>query len=61
MFEDITAHAQDIYTISENVVRSLTCNVLEFPAIKAASTVPPSLAYPTPVMEITGYYEAVSK
>ncbi|KAJ9058684.1 hypothetical protein DSO57_1010024 [Entomophthora muscae] len=42
MFKDIPAHTQGIYTTSENVVRSLTCNDLEFP-----TATPPSLGHPT--------------
>ncbi|KAJ9067286.1 hypothetical protein DSO57_1000869 [Entomophthora muscae] len=46
IFEDIPTRAQDMYATSENVVRSLTCDDLEFPAVKIASVASPSLAHP---------------
>ncbi|KAJ9055794.1 hypothetical protein DSO57_1039515 [Entomophthora muscae] len=47
MFEDIPAHTQGIYTTSENVVRSLTCNDLDLPTAKTVPAAPLSLGHPT--------------
>ncbi|KAJ9062251.1 hypothetical protein DSO57_1012699 [Entomophthora muscae] len=49
IFEDIPGRAQDILTTSENVVRSLACNDLEFPALKPAPSMPPGLFFPMPL------------
>ncbi|KAJ9053931.1 hypothetical protein DSO57_1019567 [Entomophthora muscae] len=44
IFEGIPRRAQDILATSENAVRSLTCNDLEFSALKPAPSTPPGLA-----------------
>ncbi|KAJ9048152.1 hypothetical protein DSO57_1037901 [Entomophthora muscae] len=44
MFEDIPGQAQDILATSENFMISLTCDDLEFPALKPAPSTPPVLA-----------------
>ncbi|KAJ9062354.1 hypothetical protein DSO57_1011705 [Entomophthora muscae] len=51
MFENLPGRAQGILTTSENVVRSLTCNDLEFPALEPVSLTPPSLALSVPPTE----------
>ncbi|KAJ9064501.1 hypothetical protein DSO57_1029952 [Entomophthora muscae] len=47
MFEDIHTCAQGIYTTSENVVRSLTCNDLDLSTTKTVPATPLSLGHPT--------------
>ncbi|KAJ9079719.1 hypothetical protein DSO57_1032585 [Entomophthora muscae] len=49
MFDNIPAHAQGLYTTSENVVRSLTCKDLDLSTAKAVPVTPLSLVHPTPL------------
>ncbi|KAJ9084833.1 hypothetical protein DSO57_1020012 [Entomophthora muscae] len=49
MFEDIPTRAQGIYTTSENVLRSLTCNYLVLSTAKIVSATPLILDHPTPL------------
>ncbi|KAJ9051422.1 hypothetical protein DSO57_1004831 [Entomophthora muscae] len=48
IFEDIPSRTQEIYTTSENVMRSLACDDLEFPVVGTAPTTPPDVPHPMP-------------
>ncbi|KAJ9060143.1 hypothetical protein DSO57_1034097 [Entomophthora muscae] len=48
ILEDIPRQAQEILATSKNVVRSLTCDNLEFPTHEPNLSVPPNLTPPIP-------------
>ncbi|KAJ9071917.1 hypothetical protein DSO57_1032532 [Entomophthora muscae] len=52
MFDDIPGHAQNILASSKNVLKSLTCNSLEYPALNPAPSMSPSLAPPMPPLPV---------
>ncbi|KAJ9072572.1 hypothetical protein DSO57_1026147 [Entomophthora muscae] len=52
MFENIPGHTQNILTASENVVKSLTCDDLEYSALNPTPSEYPSLSSPTPPLPV---------
>ncbi|KAJ9079323.1 hypothetical protein DSO57_1036580 [Entomophthora muscae] len=61
VFEDLPGRAQDILATSENVVRSLTCNDLKFPALKTSSAMlshQPSQKIPPPEVFVAQIQES---
>ncbi|KAJ9066634.1 hypothetical protein DSO57_1007708 [Entomophthora muscae] len=58
IFEYILGHTQNILATSKNVVRSLTCNDLKYPALNPAPLVPPSLSSPMPPFSMVSGVQA---
>ncbi|KAJ9077831.1 hypothetical protein DSO57_1012869 [Entomophthora muscae] len=56
ILEDFPGRAQEILITSENVVRSLTCDDLEFSALKSVPLTPPGPALPVPLSSGTRWF-----